>query len=48
MIRLVVTLNFILWCNFLYGGFIESSNDSIKIKKSLNEVVVTAQFEKKK
>tara|TARA_B100001093_G_scaffold519883_1_gene611157 strand:- start:70183 stop:72198 length:2016 start_codon:yes stop_codon:yes gene_type:complete len=47
MIRLVVTLNFILWCNFLYGGFIESSNDSIKIKKSLNEVVVTAQFEKK-
>ena len=47
MYRLVFTLNFILGCNLLYGGYNKSDNDSIKIKKSLQEVVVTAQFEEK-
>tara|TARA_B100000900_G_scaffold203325_2_gene172404 strand:- start:29847 stop:31862 length:2016 start_codon:yes stop_codon:yes gene_type:complete len=47
MPRLVFTLNFILWCNLLYGSNNKSDNDSVKIKKSLQEVVVTAQFEEK-
>ena len=47
MFRLVFTLNFILWCNLFFGSSNKSNNDSIKIKKSLQEVVVTAQFEEK-